>query len=278
MTGPQQRRPAAADPHQPFDELAVGHALSALEPEEESRFLAHLASCARCERAVVEHQATLAHLAHAAPTLEPPPAVLEGIRAGIQGDARDRGPGREAGPATASGSARVADLSEHRRRRSIPVRRSHLLTSAAAVAALLLGLGGWNASLQRDNAEQSSRLDSMASAVRALESPDTRTVRLTSPEGEVKAVALMQGEQMSLVVDGLEPNPDDTVYVLWGQSSYGDVRAVGAFDVSRPDLEVLDGMRLEPSVGDVTTLMVTCEQGRTPPAHTEQPVLVRGDV
>ena len=277
MTGPQQRRPAAADPHQPFYELAVGHALSALEPEEESRFLAHLASCARCERAVVEHQATLAQLAQAAPSVEPPPSLLEGIRAGVQAQAREVQPGWRP-TQTATASSPVADLDERRRRRQVPVRRSHLLTSAAAVAALLLGLGGWNASLQRDNAEQSSQLNSFASAVRALESPDTRTVRMTSPEGEVQAVAVMQGEQMSLVVDGLKPNPDDTVYVLWGQSSYGDVRAVGAFDVSGSELEVLDGMRLEPSVGDVTALMVTHEQGRTPPAMTAQPVLLRGDV
>jgi hypothetical protein len=233
-------------------------------------------SCARCERAVVEHQTTLAHLAHSAPQLEPPATLLDGIRAGIGAEPREATPAWQ--PTSAAAPQQVVDLGEHRRRRSVPVRRSHLLTSAAAVAALLLGLGGWNASLQRDNAEQSSRLASFTSAVRALESPDTRTVRLTSPEGEVQAVAVMQGEQMSLVVDGLEPNPDDTVYVLWGQSSYGDVRAVGAFDVTDPELEVLDGLRLEPSVGDVTALMVTHEKGRTPPAMTTQPVLVRGDV
>lgn len=277
MTGPQQRQPAAADPHQPFEELAVGHALSALEPEEESQFLAHLGACARCERAVADHQATLAHLAHAAPTPEPPPSLLEGIRAGIRAEPRGVAPGWRPAPAAAA-PEQVVNLGERRRRRSIPVRRSHLLTSVAAVAALLLGLGGWNASLQRDNGEQSSQLDSMASAVRALESPDTRTVRLTSPEGDVKAVAVMQGEQMSLVVDGLAPNAGETVYVLWGQSSYGDVRAVGTFDVAMTELEVLDGMRLEPSIGDVTALMVTHEKGRTPPAMTTQPVVARGDV
>lgn len=276
MTGPEQRRPSAAERHQEFDELAVGHALSALEPEDESRFLAHLAACARCEQSVAEHQATLAHLALAAPPVEPPPSLLEGLRVGVAAEPRQVTAGWQ--PSPAAGSEQVTDLSERRGRRSVPVRRSHLLTSAAAVAALLLGLGGWNASLQRDNAEQSSRLDSFASAVRALESPDTRTVRLTSPEGDVKAVAVMQGEQMSLVVDGLEPNADDTVYVLWGQSSYGDVRSVGAFDVSEPELKVLDGMRLEPSVGEVTAFMVTHEKGRTPPAMTTQPVLARGDV
>lgn len=277
MTGPQQRRTPGTDPHQVFDELAVGHALSALEPEDEARFASHLASCARCERAVAEHELTLAHLAHAAPSVEPPPSLLEGIRAGARAESRGGGLRSPAG-ATATGSAPVADLDERRRSRAVQVRRSHLLTSAAAVVALLLGLGGWNAALQRDNAEKEARVESMAAAVRALENPDTRTVRLTSPEGTVMAVALMEGEQMALVVDGLKPNPEDSVYVLWGQSSYGDVRAVGTFDVSDPDLEVLDGMRLEPGVGDLTTLMVTHEKGRQAPAETTQPVLVSGDV
>jgi hypothetical protein len=160
----------------------------------------------------------------------------------------------------------------------VQVRRSHLLAAAAAVVALTLGLGGWNAALQRDNAEQGARVENIAAAVRALENPDTRTVRLASPEGEVKAVAVLQGEQMSLVVDGLEPNGDDTTYVLWVQSRYGDVRAVGAFDIPDSELDVLHGLRLEPGVGEVTNLMVTREAGDTPPAITTQPALVSGAV
>jgi anti-sigma factor RsiW len=272
VTRPSPRRESAPDPHAPFEELAVGHALSALEPDEQERFSAHLTSCTRCERAVVEHSQTLAQLAYAAPPVEPPASLLEGIRAGVRGDER-REPG--APPAFVPPPA---DLAVHRVRRSVQMRRSHLLTSAAAVVALLLGLGGWNAVLQRDNAEQGARVDSLAVAVRALESPDTRTVRLATPEGQVLAVAVLENEQMSLVVNGLEPNDEESVYVLWGQSRYGDVRAVGAFDVSSRELDVLDGMRLEPGVGDVTTLMVTREPGRTPPALTTQPVLVSGDV
>jgi hypothetical protein len=275
MSRPSSRREPAADPHQPFDELAVGHALSALEPDEQVRFTAHLAGCARCERALVQHHESLAQLAHSAPQVEPPPSLLEGIRAGVRAEAR--GP-QTPEPALLTEVAPPVSLDERRARRSVQVRRSHLLTGAAAVVALLLGLGGWNAALQRDNAEIGARYASVAAAVQALESEDTRTVRLASPEGEVLAVAVVQGEEMSLVLDGLKPNDDDTVYVLWGQSRYGDVRAVGTFDVDRQELDVLHGMRLEPGVGEVTTLMVTHEQGRTPPAMTTQPVLVSGDV
>lgn len=271
MTRPQPRRGGGSDPHVAFEELAVGYALSALEPDEQARFTAHLSSCARCERDVAEHGATLAQLAHAAPAVEPPPSLLAGIRAGVRAEGRST-------PAADWSPPAPVELAERRRRSSVQVRRSHMLVSAAAAAALLLGLGGWNAALQRDNAEQGERVANLATAVKALESEDTRTVRLASPEGDVLAVAVVQGEQMSLVVDGLEPNPDDTVYVLWGQSRYGDVRAVGTFDVDSSDLDVLNGMRLEPGVGELTTLMVTHEQGRTPPAMSEEPVVVSGAV
>jgi anti-sigma factor RsiW len=270
---PQQRRGGTPDPHLPFEELAVGYALSALEPDEQARFTDHVSSCARCERDVREHQATLTQLAHAAPSVEPPPSILEGIRAGVRAEARSA-----AAEAWAPLPSPPDELADRRRRTSVQVRRSHLLVSAAAAAALLLGLGGWNAALQRDNAEQGERVANLATAVKALESEDTRTVRLASPEGQVLAVAVVQGEQMSLVVDGLRPNADDSVYVLWGQSRYGDVRAVGTFDVERNDLDVLPGLRLEPGVGELTALMVTHEQGRTAPAVSAEPVVVTGDV
>ena len=42
--------PDRDDEHRSWDELAVGWALHALEPEDEALFAAHLASCARCGR------------------------------------------------------------------------------------------------------------------------------------------------------------------------------------------------------------------------------------
>lgn len=271
MTGPLPRRGQAPDPHRPFEELAVGYALSALEPDEQARFCEHLAACARCERTLAEHALTLAQLAHAAPPVEPPASLLEGLRAGMA--AQPRGV-----PLVAPTPA--AELAVVRRRRSaVLVRRSHLLVTAAAVMSLIFGLGGWNAALQRDRDQQAALTGRLASTVQTLESEDTRTVPMASPEGEVLAVAVLHGEQMSLVVDGLAPNNDDeSVYVVWGQSRYGDVRAVGSFDVRSSELDVLAAMRLEPGVGELTTLMVTHEPGRAAPALTTQPVLVSGAV
>src|SRR3712207_7218554 len=44
----------APEDHREFDELAVGWALHALEPEDETVFSAHLATCARCADTVAE--------------------------------------------------------------------------------------------------------------------------------------------------------------------------------------------------------------------------------
>ncbi|MCW2615123.1 MAG: putative transrane anti-sigma factor, partial [Frankiales bacterium] len=76
------------DPHALYEELAAGHALHALEPGDEELFLAHAHGCARCERAAEDHRATLTHLAYAVDAPEPPPSLLEGIRAGVLASAR----------------------------------------------------------------------------------------------------------------------------------------------------------------------------------------------
>ena len=271
------RRPGG-NAHEQFEELAVGYALHALEPQDEMRFTAHLASCAACERAVRDHVETLGQLAYAAPAVEPPPAVLEGIRAAV---GAGTGPALSGPPTDGTGSTTddVPDLAAARRRRdAVVVRRSWLLSGAAAAIAMVLGLGAWNVVLQNDRAEQAARGDRLASVVETLERRDTRTVQLADFDGDVRAVVVAHGQQMSLVVDGLEPNSEDTVYVLWGQNREGEVRALSTFDVTEGGLDVLQGMPLQVSVEDLTALMVTHEEGRTAPEQTEQPVVVAGSV
>ena len=280
------------DAHARYEELAAGHALSALEPEDEQDFVSHLLECARCERELAEHEATLAHLAYAPEPADPPAALLEGIRAGVLAS------GREATfPASASGAheqsaatgaaaadqAPVApapvDLDARRRRRDASrLRRAGVWTSIAAAAALIVSLGVWNAALQRDRDAQAELTGRLAKAVSPLRDAATDTVPLADENGEVVAVALVRGDDMTLVVDGLPVNDAATTYVLWGESRYGDKRAVGAFDVTTDEVDVLDGLRLKESVADVTRFMVTREQGDGPPPIPTLPVLAAGTV
>jgi anti-sigma factor RsiW len=266
---PGSPRPRPGADHTAFEELAVGHALHALEPEDDLRFRAHLSACAACERAVAEHAQTLSALAYAAPSAEPPPAVLEGIRAGLAT------PAPVAGADLASGGD---DLAARRRRKTVAVPRAWLLTAAASATALVLGLGSWAAMLANQRDEQVARGDRLAQAVEAIERPDARTVQLADGEGRVKAVVIAHGSSMSLVLDGLDPNPADTLYVVWGQDASGDVRAVGTFDVRQSELDVQRDVPLAVPLDQLTTLMVTHEHSRTPPDATSQPVLVAGSV
>jgi len=260
--------------HTRFEELAAGHALHALEPEDEQAFLAHLASCARCARDLAEHAGVLAQLAYAPDAAEPGPELLERIRAGVAASGRGVSyPGLAERPGEA-----VSLDSARQRRDAVRLSRAATWTAAAAVLALVLSLGAWNLLLQQEREEQDAWSTRMINAVKQLEDPSTRTVPLTADGGAVVAVALLRGDQMSLVLDGLPVNEAGTSYVLWGESRYGDRRAVGAFDVHDSDLDVLAGMRLQPGVGDVTRLMVTHEKGDVAPPLPTLPVLASGDV
>ena len=271
MTRPDGR----PDAHERYAELAAGHALHSLEPEDEQAFLAHVTGCARCEREVDAHRTTLAHLAYAPLDVEPPASLLEGIRAGVL--ASDRGatfPDLE--PVVVEEHAAADDLS--RRRDAKRLRRAGTWVGVAAAAALVASLGAWNASLQQDRAEMQEWSSRLASAVGQLRDSATDTVPLAGTGGEVVAVAVMRGDEMSLVVDGLPVNDEATTYVVWGESRYGDKRAVGAFDVTADGVDVLDGMRLPDGVTDVTALLVTREQGDGAPAIPTLPVLASGEV
>lgn len=268
------------DAHTRYEELAAGHALHALEPEDEQAFVAHLAGCARCERDLAEHEATLAHLAYAPDAAEPPPSLLEGIRAGVLASGRGATfPGSVAQVAEAPAAAAEAQPDELSHRRDARrLRRAGIWMGLAAAFALVVSLGAWNVLLQQDRDQQDEWGARMAAAVAQLEDDATDTVPLHGDNGDVVAVALVRGDEMSLVIDGLPVNEQGTTYVLWGESRYGDKRAVGAFDVTNGDLDVLAGMRVQTGVSDVTRFMVTHEKGDVAPPIPTLPVLASGDV
>ena len=57
--------------HDRFDELAVGWALHALEPDDEAEFGRHLPGCARCAETVAETTEVMAAMATDLPVAEP---------------------------------------------------------------------------------------------------------------------------------------------------------------------------------------------------------------
>jgi hypothetical protein len=289
------------DAHARFEELAVGHALDALEPEDDLAFRAHLAGCGRCQQDVADHVETLAQLAQLSEPVEPPPELLDGIRAGIgapehgAGSSPARAGQQPDGGAAGSGAAATAGtgggagagsaaapvyLEAARRDRDAARRhRATLWTGVAAAFALVASLVGWNVSLVRERDAAQAWAAQLATTVQALADGSTTTVQLADDDGEVRAVAVLQPDRLRLVAAGLEPNDAErTSYVLWGLSRSGDVRAVGAFDVTSRDLDVLGDLPLPDGSADVAALLVTHEPTREVPAVTSQPVLVSGEV
>lgn len=264
------RRPTdPARDHRVFDELAVGYAVHALEPEDELSFTAHLARCQHCAQMVDSYRQALGTVASSVPPVEPPPTVLQGIRARLG----DTGP---AAPATGAPTARVELPAP--RRPLVQVRRTWLLATAAGVVVVLVALAGYSVVLRGDRNAATQRGDRLAAAVRTLERPGAQTVRLAGFDGQVRVVAVASGNTMSLVVDGLPPNDDQTTYVLWGQTRAGAVRALSAFDVRRSEVDVVGAMPLATPMADLTALMVTREKGRTAPPQAREPVLAAGNV
>lgn len=239
--------------HGKYEQLAAGFALSALEPEDELAFRRHLAACDRCSEALLQHSTTLGHLAMVAQAEEPPASVLEGIRAGVR-------------------AARTEDLRPVEApiplvRRTRTVRLTSALVGVAASLVLVLGivfLGGLGSE------GGSTRDSAFPQIVASLTKPGARVIDL---KGEGHAVAILNGGQVSLAVQGLPVNDGRHIYVLWGKSRYGGVRAVGAFDVTTTKPVAINDLgTVTPATLEV--LMVTREPGRAaPPVTTQQPIM-----
>lgn len=242
--------------HDRYDELAVGHALDALEPSDEADFLAHLPTCAACQTAVTEHRDTLGHFAYAVASVDPPASVLEGIRAGI---------GASAFPAPVSS---LAD------RRARTVRMRTALVGVAASVVLVAALAAGLISATSRNSELKRQDVAFSRAVSSLLTPGAQRVELTPAAGSGKVVAVLHGGKVDLVMDGVSRNSGDSTYVLWQQDA-DQVSAAGAFDVRSTGLTVVD-TGLHVTGADLQRLMITREAGRTAPSSAQGAVLFSG--
>lgn len=276
-----------ARPHDHYEELVAGFALSALEPGDEQDLLRHMTACAACERSLTEHLETLGHLAYAVDDGPPPAGLWEAIRSEVEAES---GPGAfraplppqaprasapvEAAPVAPPLSPPVDDLSAARTRRAARTPRRWTGWASVAAGIAVVGTVGYGVVAQRGQ----SREQQVAAAVQAIETAPARTVPLTGTNGRVSAVAVLSGSKVSLIVDGLAPNDSRaSVYVLWGQTGTAPARALATFDVHDGSLAVVKDV---PTTADgqpePQVLAITREPGRTAPAATKQPLLATG--
>jgi hypothetical protein len=245
--------------HVEWDELAVGLALGALEPEEEQTLLEHMRGCEQCARTVVEMEAAAAGLAYGVEAVEPPPSVLASILAEARKTEQTRPPVVRLDQV----HARIPD-------REIPRRReAPSLSIAAALIALLL-VGGWTFKLRQEREISQGSLTKISALVA---DPRTQQVKLTSSTGE-QATVLLNGVKSYLVVDKFKQNKSgDSIYVLWAQQPAGQMTGVQSFKV------VHDGPNLIPiaNAGDASAIKafaVSKENGPKIPATPSTPIAI----
>ena len=227
--------------HEHWEELAAGHALDALEPEETESFTAHLAGCARCQAVLDDHSFVAAQLGHLASDEVGAPS-WDSIRSGIL-------PPRP-----------VTSLDEVRARRTAP----RWLSAAAAV--VLLGGGSavaWQATHRAEG--PSARQVALAAC---------------TTQGGCRVVHL-QGRADLLVTEGavrvlptrLGAPPGGRVYVLWQLPRDGRPTMVATLG-STNNGSVGESYNLALPYGETAAFGLSLELSSTVPSHPTDVVAV----
>jgi len=211
--------------HGTFDEMAVGYALHALEPEDEAVFAVHLPTCPRCAATVAETGEVMAALAADLPAAEPPDEVRIRLRAAVAATEQ------RAAPAAAP----AAPTPERP-----PVWRRVLPGAlVAAAVATILGLGLWNVVLAQSRDELRATVAGQEAVVTALLRPGRATVATLDGDGRPVATVVARSGELQVITHGLSVNEAATTsYVVWGLGG-DEPEALGTFDVGRSQMDLL---------------------------------------
>lgn len=173
--------------------LIAPYALDALEPDDRSRFEAHLAQCEQCRVELVGFLATTARLGEAE-AMAPPQGLRERLLA-MAGS-------------TAQEHPVVSALSQRRGIRRVAPR----LALAAAVAAAVVGIGGFVAEHQRaeDLSAERSRVVSVMTADDGI-----MTVKPASDGGNVRVIASKSHDAAVVLGESLPTLDDGRTYQVW---------------------------------------------------------------
>lgn len=241
--------------HEHWEELAAGHALSALGRADEADFLAHLATCESCPALLADHALVAAQLGTLVGDHEEAPS-WERIRAGIvTASPRERDADADATP------RQVASLDEARARR-----RNPLLLRVAAAAVLVTGAGAvWLAS-------SGSSPDPQQAALSACTSQPA--CHVLSLQG--KATLIVSGDTVRLLSSSLRPPSSGRQYVLWQQARGGDMTLVGSLRSTQPG-SVGETHRLVLPYDRTAGFGLTLEPAGVVPTHPGQVVAVTAE-
>nr|WP_204331952.1 anti-sigma factor [Geodermatophilus sabuli] len=272
--------------------MAVGWALAALEPEDETLFAAHLPGCPRCRRTVAETTEVMGALASDPPVAAPPDRLRERLRAAVQETgqvpAAQEEPVRPAAELAAPGGRRRTDLPpapEHRPPAPVvavppptPWRRVLPNALVAAGVAAILALGTWNVVLSSARDRAQAVAAQQAEIVNGLLTPGRATVApLSGDDGAPLATVVARDGEVQVVNHGLSANSvDDQTYVVWGTTADAPV-PLGTFDVISPQMGLRTVSSASSGLDDYTGYAISLEPGRQAPS-TPTDVVASGEV
>lgn len=208
MTGERRGQPC------PNEELAVGWAMHALEPNEEALLRDHLPGCARCQLTVRSTHEVMAVMGGSVRREEPPPRLRARLMNAIEHTPQE--PQKPNQPRHALPDAAPIPL---RPRRS----RARVLLAAAAVL-LVVAMGGAAAvKLNQLSGEVSAvklQNEQMNRALALSVDPKASHVPLTSTtSGEEIGTLVSTASDAAFVPERLSPNDSGHIYVVWGTST-----------------------------------------------------------
>jgi anti-sigma-K factor RskA len=249
--------------HARFDELAAAHALDALDPDDERRFLSHARHCPLCQQALADYADVAAALAETAPPAEPSPQLGPRIlAAALAGEPRndhpdtltaDQGTGRP-GPQPAP-DGQVVPLRRHPRPR--------WLKAAAAAAAVAVIAGGTWAGLAASRG--GSTPQPLAACAHPHACPQVLLTETTAHRTAARVI-VDAGSAWLLPLGLPADDAAHQVYVLWQVTAAHAPLPVGSFDI-RPGAHqpIRIGSLTAPYHG-TKAFAVSLERGRAIPA------------
>jgi anti-sigma-K factor RskA len=230
--------------HRDWDEIAAGHALGALEPDDEQRFEAHLRTCAECRQVLLDTEVVMAELALAPDPVAPPPELKIRLMAAIHEASDDE-------PRMAAVSSRdTLEIIRERKRSTREALADKWVRFAAAASVILLAV--------------------IAAGVWTLGGSSTSTPRfvaLQSAQSATTQVAWVEllGDKAWMISASIPANdPSNSQYVLWVLPVEGSPIPIGNFDVS-PGHTVSDIGKVSGPLSSVKAFAVSKEPGRTLP-------------
>lgn len=271
--------------HEPWEELAVGHALHALEPSDEEAFAAHLRTCDNCRALVAEFSEVATDLAYAPDSVEPPTSLWSGIAAAVA--ASDRPPlpseataGVESPALRPEPTPTPEPAPQSTRPVAVPPpegadaarRPAWLRSTALALVAAVIGVVGLSGVVLvgrflQVRSEKAAAERQLSAVLNCAGKPGCAVVPLKGQGGSsASAVALVQGGGVQLVVNDLPATDGNSSYVLWVERAGGGLTGVGRFMISNGGRHVISPDLQTPlAVQPGRALAVSREPGRAIP-------------